>query len=117
MDGNRSKTPGRVSSFGLARGTEVRSNYRVTLPSDLDELSAAALKKLVIQLLGEVADLKRPNAELRAEIARLKGLKTRPTLKPSGMDKATDRLGAMQREKRRGRGKVRPRAGVFNALN
>jgi hypothetical protein len=81
----------------------------VTLPSDLDELSAAALKKLVIQLLGEVADLKRTNAELRAEIARLKGLKTRPTLKPSGMDKATERLGAMQREKRRGRGKVRPR--------
>jgi len=37
----------------------------VTLPSDLDELSAAALKKLVIQLLGEVADLKRTTADRR----------------------------------------------------
>jgi hypothetical protein len=30
----------------------------VTLPPDLDELSAAALKELVIQLLGEVVELK-----------------------------------------------------------
>jgi hypothetical protein len=56
-----------------------------------------------------VAKLKRINAELRAGIARLKGLKARPTLKPSGMDKATDLARPVPREKRRGHGKVRPR--------
>ena len=78
-------------------------------PPDLDELSAAALKELVIQLLGEVAALKQTVAEQRAEIARLKGLKGPPVIKPSGMDKATDPDRSVSREKRQGRGQVRPR--------
>jgi len=81
----------------------------VTLPSDLDELSAEALKELVIQLLGETAELKQTIAKLRAEIARLKGLKEAPAIKPSGMDKATDPPQPVPREKRSGHGKVRPR--------
>jgi hypothetical protein len=54
----------------------------VTSPPDLDGLPPE-LKELVLKLLAE-------NAELRDEIARLKGLKGRPEIKPSsGMDPGT----------------------------
>ena len=61
---------------------------------NLEDLSAAELRSLVVSLLETVAQLEARVAALTDENARLKGLKGRPNLKPSGMEKGTDPLPA-----------------------
>jgi hypothetical protein len=78
-------------------------------PSELSGLSRSELEGLVVRLLGELATLKETVVSLREEIARLKGLKGRPSIKPSGMEKGTEPKPEGKRAKRRGRGKVTPR--------
>jgi len=100
----------------LCRLGEVRFKLCVSPPEDLDGLSPTQLKELVASLLEKMAALERKNAEQREEIARLKGLKGRPDVKPSGMDKATEPPGPGLQGKRRGRGKVRPRVVVEDRI-
>src|SRR4051812_44874753 len=79
-------------------------------PGDLDALSPTELKALVIELLGKVAALEQTVAAQREEIARLKGLKGRPVLKPSGMETASEPKPPSPPKGRRG--PVRPRVAI-----
>jgi transposase IS66 family protein len=69
---------------------------------EISGLGLEELKALLVQALEENARLKAENTELREEIARLKGLKGRPKLKPSGMEKAADAGRHAGRKGRRG---------------
>src|SRR6185312_12985518 len=82
----------------------------MSAPADPSGLSRCDLEAEVAALRGEVAERKQLIVALRDENARLKGLKARPVIKPSGMEDATT-------PKRRGkpgrrRGKVVPRVAV-----
>jgi hypothetical protein len=85
-------------------------------PPDLDELTPTQLRELVAMLLTKMAELEQKVVEQREEIARLKGLKGRPDIKPSGMDKATEPAKPTRQGKHPRRGKVRPRVNVEDRI-
>ena len=83
------------------------SLHHVPPPATLFALSRAELEALLGELYGEVATLMQTVADLREENARLKGLKGRPNIKPSGMEKGGTPPKPQQQRKQPGRGKVR----------
>jgi hypothetical protein len=100
----------------LPRRGAARFKLAVTAPADLDDLSPTELKQLVLKLLAENAEQKRQIAELREEIARLKGLKGRPQIKPSGMEAGTNSKPTDKPAGRRARSKMRPRVSVEDTI-
>jgi hypothetical protein len=100
----------------LRRFGVVDSLRHVPPPATLSGLSRPELEALLIELFGKLAELEKVVAEQREEIARLKGLKGRPSIKPSGMDNATEPPKPAQKEKRRFRGKVAPRVIVADQV-
>ena len=83
-------------------------------PVDLDSLSKPELKVLAGELMARVAALSATVVELHGEIARLKGLKGRPDIKPpsrpSGMEKASRPKAPSDRPRRGGGPKTANRA-------
>ena len=59
-------------------------------PKAPSDLSRGELEAEVAALRGEVSELKQLVLGLREEIARVKGLKGRPVIKPSGMENAIE---------------------------
>ena len=80
-------------------------------PDDLDHLSPAELKGLVVEQWEQMVELQRMVAALREEIARLKGGPRRPNLKPSGMERGTD-----PKPSENAGDKKRPRGGTRSKL-
>src|SRR4051794_20331549 len=72
----------------------------------LSGLPRAELEALAERLLAENDALKRAVAELKAEVATLKGVKGRPELKPSGMEKGAGSEPGATNRGRGGRGEA-----------
>jgi hypothetical protein len=78
----------------------------------LSELSRGDLEGLAERLLAENAALQQVLAELRTEVAALKGLKGRPAIKPSGMDRGTGPAPAAEGRGRGAKGRKTERLAV-----
>jgi hypothetical protein len=100
----------------LLRLDPVRFSADVPPPPSLSGLNRPKLEALLVELFGKVTTLEAVVGQQREEIARLKGLRGRPTINPSSMDRATDPPKPIRKGKRRFRGKATPRVSIENQV-
>ena len=81
-------------------------------PPNVDGQTLESLKQLLTEALAKISALSAENTALRAEIARLKGLKGRPSIRPSGMEQASEPKPSVGGGRRRGRGAKRVGAAI-----
>src|SRR6201998_650867 len=82
-------------------------------PDDLDRLSQAELKRVVVEQWEQMVELQRMVGALRDEIARLKGGPGRPNFKPSGMERGTEpKPPGGSGDKKRPRGSTRSKLSI-----
>jgi hypothetical protein len=82
-------------------------------PEDLDRLSHAELKNLVVEQWQQMVELQRMVAALRDEIARLKSGPGRPNIKPSGMERGTEQKSpGSSGDRKRPRGSTRSKLAI-----
>jgi hypothetical protein len=79
-----------VTQLRRAGGDPTYSCMLASEKIPLSGLPRGELEALAERLLAENAALKQAIAELRAEVAALKGVKSRPKVRPSGMDEGTE---------------------------
>lgn len=91
-----------MGGSGKASDDQDIAGLKRLLASALQEI--AVLRQETAELSDRANQLQEENAALREEILRLKGLKGRPKLKPSGMEQETTKRAAGKAGKKRRRG-------------
>lgn len=90
--------------MGFAALGAVIHSVHVRLAPDIEGQALENLKRLFEEALAKISALSAEVAALRAEIARPKGLKGPPSIKPSGMEQAKSSGGGGKRRRRGAKG-------------
>jgi hypothetical protein len=105
------------SDYKILKARQVGFFAGMPLPKDIDGLSPAELKSLVLRLLKKVAELERTVAAQRDEIAQLRGGPPRPNIKPSGMEQASNPKPPGDSNERRRRSSTRSKLSIDEVRN
>ena len=106
------QSSGRGLIFSLPDTGQFDPKLIMVAPPDIDGLPPAGLTQLLLKLPKENAEQRRVGAEMRREIARLKRLKGRPSIKPPAAWRPAPQRSQAAAGRAAARGKVVPRVAV-----